>query len=273
MAGDEGVLMRHARVLIAVSAVWLVACRDKWDVRNYAENLAEARCAKAYDCCTEREIEASEQEMYGVDEGDCVDATADALGFKEDLIKEGIDAGRLSYDGALLERCVKGYAALSCEELKNEATASIAECEAFLVAKVADGGKCKLGEECVTRNCQRVDAEDAEGTCQPFAAQGASCGTATCGPGTYCAGTCVPTRPDGAACGSNFECATGGCNGYDGASGTAGTCGPMGGEGTQCYLTKGCAAAPPHVVAALAVILWLWRSRARRSRERVVSTH
>ncbi len=265
--------MRHAQMLIAASAMSLVACRDKWDVRNYAENVAEAQCAKAYDCCSEAEIEASEQESYGVNEGDCVDETSDVLGFKEDQIKEGVDEGRLEYKGTVLERCLASYAALSCEDLKSKATAVAAECDAFLIPKVEEGGTCKIDEECVNGNCYRAEDDDDEGTCQPFAAQGASCGAATCGPGTYCAGTCVATKADGAACRNNFECTTGGCNGYDADTGTEGTCGPMGGEGTQCFITKGCAAAQPHVFVALGVILWLLRARLARSRERVVSTH
>ena len=264
--------MRYAQLLVAAAAVSLVACRDKWDVKNYAENLAEAQCAKAYDCCTEAEIEASEQQSYGVNEGDCVDETTDVLNFKEGQIQEGVDEGRLEYKGTVLERCLANYAALSCADLKSKSTALAAECGTFLIPKVDEGGTCKIDEECLSGYCFRANDDDDEGSCQPFAAEGTSCGGAQCGPGYYCGGTCVPTKADGLACRNNYECATGGCNGYDADTGTEGTCGPMGGAGTQCFITKGCAAAPPHIFAALAVILLFWRGRVARSRERVVST-
>jgi hypothetical protein len=174
-----------------------------------------------------------------------------------------MDKGRLDYHGAVLARCLANYAELSCDALKVRAPAVAAECDGVFVPFVDLGGECEIDEECKSGNCYYADEEDDQGTCQPFADLGDDCGGATCGPGTYCAGTCVSTEADGAACRNNFECTTGGCNGYDADTGAEGTCGPMGGEGSQCFLTKGCAAAPPHLFAALAVMVRLWRGRGR----------
>ena len=184
--------MRYTQLLIAVGAMSFVACRDKWDVKNYAENLAEAQCAKIYDCCTQTEVQAVEQESYGNDQDDCEDETSDVLNFKENQIEEGVDDGRLEYHGDVLERCLANYAALSCTDLKQKATATAAECDGVLVPLVATGGECEIDEECIDGHCQFANEDDEEGVCQPFAAQGAACADTTCGPGTYCSTTCVP---------------------------------------------------------------------------------
>lgn len=262
--------MRYAQLLVVVGATALVACRDKYDIKNYAENLAEATCKKAYDCCTSAEIEASGQGVgYGDDEDDCEDNFEGAFKDQQKRLEKSIDAGRLKYDANQLEKCLDAYAAKSCEELKSRLTEDAAECDTVFTAQVANGGVCASDEDCTSGRCELAvdqDGDEAdEGICQAYAAVGATCNeTTTCGPGSYCEGSaCVAAKADGATCTSNGQCDTGGCNGFDSEAGTDGTCGPKGGEGTRCYLTKGCAAVDPHVFAALAVVLWLVRRRIR----------
>lgn len=248
-------------VALAVALTSLVACREKWDVKNYAENIAETTCAKAYECCTVDDIAASEQTNYGNSRDACEDKIADVLNFKEDTIERGIDKSRLVYHGAVLEHCLANYAKLSCDDLKNKATATVAACDGVLVPLVPENGRCDMDEECLEGYCRFAKEGDEEGTCSRFIEVGEPCAELSCAPGTYCLDTCVPTKADGESCRNNFECTTGGCNGADADTDAAGTCGPMGGVDSTCYLTKGCMAAEPQVFAALATVVWFVRRR------------
>lgn len=264
--------MRYAQLAVVACAMALVACRDKYDIKNYADNLAEATCKKAYDCCSKDEIKASGQDVgYGDDEDDCEGNFEAIFKDREERLEKSVDAGRVAYDQDQFEKCLTAYEAKSCDELKSRLTEDVAECDTVFTATVANGGVCATDEDCTSGHCELAVDQDgdeaAEGICQAYAAVGAPCNeTTTCGPGSYCEGTsCVTAKADGDECTSNGQCNSGGCNGYDQEAGTDGTCGPKGGAGTTCYLTKGCAAVEPHVFAALAVGLWLLRRRVRKS--------
>ncbi len=204
---------------------------------DFPERAAQTVCTKLYGCCTADEVK--DNGTYGPDQAACernvrrsFDQTAS--------IEDSEAKGRVAFHADRAEECLTQYEALSCEQLKSNATTVTPACEAYLEPMVRSGEACGSDSECIAGSCEGSD--EGEGTCQPFIAESGSCQDGgVCGDGLYCeGGTCRRTKPDGEPCNTNRECATGGCNGRDPDAGTPGECGPKGGEGTACYATTGC---------------------------------
>ena len=83
--------------MITVGVVALVGCRDRYDVHNYAANVAEAWCARVYDCCSAAEIEAAAQ-ARSAGGTSCEAAVAGALAAKQAEVEASIRRGRLTYE-------------------------------------------------------------------------------------------------------------------------------------------------------------------------------
>ncbi len=258
-----GVMGAVAAVLVGASGCSCGVSRD-----NFPERAAQTVCSKLYGCCTADEVK--DNPTYGPDREACernvrksFDQTAS--------IKESEQKKRLTFHEDRAEECLTQYEALSCEQLKSNATTVTPACDAYLEPMVKTGEACAFDSECIAGSCEG-ESEEGEGTCQPFIAENGSCSDGgVCGSGLVCGGgTCVRTKPDGEPCNTNRECATGGCNGRDPDAGVPGTCGPKGGEGTACYATTGCSstsggAAPlAFAVVLLGLGLRLVRSGLRR---------
>ena len=139
-------------------------------------------------------------------------------------------------------------------------------CTSFGTPRVLLGGACAYDWECVGGWCAHAPMTLGDGTCQPFAAEGAECTVDHCATGATCVGepkACVTLRAEGAACASGAMCASGVC---DARSGTCAA--PAGGA---CFYATGCRVAggapvPGGAAFALGAIVLAAATRKRRAR-------
>jgi len=252
--------MRLAITLVVSSSLYGCSCGGAGGTRvdDFPAEAAKTVCTKVYACCTAAEAMPTN---FGPDQPGC-EAKVKMGTFDVDTVKRSVTAGRLVYHSDKAADCLAQYAALTCEQLKTNATATPAACDGLTEPKVAPGGACSTDRECIGGTCDG-EGIGTDGVCVSFLTESSSCADGgVCGSGLYCGGgACRKTLADGTACAGNFECTTGGCNGRD--AGVAGTCGLKGGAGTTCYATTGCSSAGGFVAAAFALLVLLAATRPR----------
>lgn len=230
----------------------------------FPDEAAKVMCTRTFECCTAAEMK--DNESFGPDVTACEKKVKAGIATPSRL-KDSEGKGRLIFHGDRASECLTSYKALSCEQQKTRATSAIAICDAFIEPKVAIGGACQFNDECIASSCEGAGF-GTDGTCAAFLPENAGCNDGgTCDKNLYCANTCRQLKADGTPCNFNFECSTGGCNGKD--AGVAGTCGQKGGPGTTCYATNGCSAVDGSMLAVLALLGTLMRTRARSKAQRV----
>jgi hypothetical protein len=160
--------------------------------------VAQDLCAKIYDCCSAEEI--MNLEGIGTSQSSCEFAVAVVIGLRVTTVKPAIDAGRVSYDGAALSRCLDDYGAQSCGMLRSIESF---QCDGLLVPEQAAGERCGVSDECSAGYCDGgTSADTPDGTCAPLKANGDPCAAdAECAGGSCDTdGTCTDA-PALALCG------------------------------------------------------------------------
>jgi hypothetical protein len=150
---------------------------------NAPTELATAICAKAFECCTEAELEALA--VVGTSEAQCRLAVATLLQLYAVDIQESLDAGRAEYDGEAVAGCIAAQEGRSCDDLPSFGEIG---CAGAVVPLVEMGETCGAHHECIDGYC--------DGATQ------ASTPT----------GTCAAPKPEGEACTIPEECEGGACN-------------------------------------------------------------
>lgn len=236
---------------------FLVSCSGSSGISidDMPAKAAKTICTKVYACCMASEVANNGQ--FGPDALGCEVKLKTAFDGQKNAGTASESKGRATYKGDKVAECLAAYEKLTCEELKKNADAKIAACDAVFEPKVALDGACAQDFECLSGSCRGAGASD--GACKAKSGIGSSCMDTACVDDAYCGGNvCRALKSDGEACGAHFECATGGCNGRnpDGGMPNMGTCGQKGGPGTTCYAQEGCSIAggAPLIVLALAAL-------------------
>jgi hypothetical protein len=167
-----------------------------------------------------------------------------------------VAAGRLGFDAATALKCLDASKTKTCfDQLAPQAI-----CAAVYAGLVADNGACQANAECATGYCDRGTTlhDGCAGTCKPFTAEGATCGTGhpACAPSDYCdsatskckarsaaSGTCDPDK--GPFCQPGLYCIGTTCQAPGGGLGAACASGLFGSscdDAFHCDDTAKCAA-------------------------------
>jgi hypothetical protein len=144
--------------------------------------IAHLTCQRRLDCCL-----PAERSGLPDAPADCEQELTDELAPFFDGLARSVAAGRATYDGAALTRCLAAFQAAACPEARGwEALLAGARC-AFVGATVAAGSDCRSSYECLDGFCLGVDqARD---------------------------GHCVaPRLADGQPCDRGDDCASGACH-------------------------------------------------------------
>lgn len=233
-------------------------------VDDFPDRIASTYCERVFACCTQEEL--ADAGTFGTTRDQCRERVRTNYNHAT-LFKEEEAKGRLTWHADLASTCVSKVSALSCQDLKVPKTATPAECTQYLEPHVAPGSACATAESCVGGGAcaNPPDAGTSGPVCVPLAKLGDRCDFSGCEAGLYCAGTCTTKKTDGAGCANNYECASGGCNDRN-PDGGIGACGLMGGNGTTCFVTKGCSSAGADLagLALLVVLAGLGRRGAPR---------
>jgi hypothetical protein len=144
--------------------------------------VAVELCTKAFECCSAEEIQASQGVGSVVQ---CELAVATIVQLQVNAAKPAIEAGRVVYDGAALERCMQDYGSQTCDMLRGLTSF---ECEGLIVPQQGEGDACGISAECIQGYC-----DGSSNASNPV-------------------GHCVPTKENGADCSANAECASAFCN-------------------------------------------------------------
>jgi hypothetical protein len=197
-------------------------------IDDLGHELAEASCAKQWDCCTDAEI-MDQYTGITIDghpiasEADCVDF-ADALltGFGVMQWKASVEKGRLEYDGDAAADCIAAIESATCDQYSSDTIPTASDCRPFLIPKVADGGGCTQDDECTSGNCVgamvNTGSESTDGACMPMPQDGDACDD-NCADGLTCEfdtssgmRTCQPLHSDGEDCSLDRQCASDHCD-------------------------------------------------------------
>lgn len=162
-------------------------------------SIANAVCAKAFDCCSAEELMALS--VVGQTEDQCRAFVATFLGLYQVDIQASIAAMRAGYDGEALAECVAEHEDRACDMLP--AFEEIG-CPGAVVPLIPLGEACGAHHECIDGFCEGAS----------------SAASAT--------GTCTVKKEDGEPCSSPFECEGGACSTESGCSSTSGA--PICGE-------------------------------------------
>ena len=233
-------------LFISLSLVAAVACSQSGSGVSLGDmpgRLSEAYCKKIYECCSTADLMGRDNE--GPTEKDCRSHQSLSFAGIRDQIKKSNGKHRAVYRADQMEACIAGLKAIPCAGLKmSPKPPELAACDRYIEPRVAVGGACGYDHDCIDSSCEGAK-DPADGVCAVRSPVGGTCESASCAQGAYCGNkTCEANKAEGDSCNANFQCASGGCNGYDADAGTPGTCGPRGGTATTCFLTTGCSAAP-----------------------------
>lgn len=182
-------MYRYALLFIAATACG----GDSLSRADYAQALAEALCARQFDCCTP-------EEANDASEAECREETVKLF---EDDFKDYDDelaAGTMSFDGGNAASCRDYFAGASCTQ-----KFFFQDCRDVFVGTLENGAACTRLEQCKSNNCE-------EGVCAALPAAGEAC-VHRCAEDLPCVeGRCRRPAPDGTACVFGDECESGHCN-------------------------------------------------------------
>lgn len=155
--------MRTLSSVLAVLALSsLAACGGSDDLSATAalNGLISTQCDKAFECKATYTPPASDpMATFEGDFGATVAACEMKFAIdKMDLteLEASISAGRVKYNAADAQKCVDGFAAMTCGQFwGTEMFTPPAACETAIVGTVADGGACTIPDDCVgaTSDC------------------------------------------------------------------------------------------------------------------------
>jgi len=229
-----------------------------------AAEVAQTICSKAYLCCSATQLMSNQ--TAGTSQAECESKTAMSYQNEIVAVSASEEKGRAIYEPQRLMACLTTIRTSSCADLSTtNHVAGIPECATFATPLVTAGGACGHDWECVDGWCEHAPMTSGDGSCRALVGEGQDCTIDHCAKGTSCSGatkTCVALHAVGATCASAATCASGVCDGV------TGTCGPP--AGGACFYSTGChvgggePGAGVLALAAVAALLVLHRSRARR---------
>jgi hypothetical protein len=189
------------------------------------------RCHKVLSCCSSSEIAAIDPMI--VDEASCETRLAPTPQSDLALAPALVDAGLVTYDGDVAQKCLDALAALTCETWAGPFNIPTPpQCNGLIEGTVAAGGSCGVSLECASDYC--TNASNGGLACAAPVALGVSCELAPCVSGLSCVSspqsgaprTCGHPSPDGSACVHDADCTSNFCN-TDVSTGLS-TCAPPG---------------------------------------------
>lgn len=193
---------RSSAILAGALALAMAACGGSSSVSidDLPGELEAALCSRYARC------------GYYVSQAACLDDVSLDIA----QLKASIAAGRVAYDGNLVNDCIGGLGAASCDNTAQDARVNPAACDQAIRGTVADGGVCFTTQECLSKSCDTTACGMAccAGTCAPTvadAAIGGSCASASCVEGAFCNASevCTALLAANAACQGNSQCGYG----------------------------------------------------------------
>ena len=186
-----------------VGAMALAACGGGGSIAigDLGDEIIAAQCARYVRCG----VYASEELCRAA-------ASADLS-----ALEQGVEAGRIRYDGEAARECLDALAEASCDTTTASARKTPGACDEAIVGTVADGGACYNSNECVSGSCNEPDTCNmacCAGTCDPTVVEvaiGQSCANAPCVEDAFCndQDVCAALLAANAACQSDTQCGYG----------------------------------------------------------------
>lgn len=186
--------------------------------------IGTSYCAKEFACCTDAEVMADFMsiKLGGqpiTTEAQCVELyTGLFMSTAQAQYAASVQDGRAVYDGDAVAACLDALDAQSCPAFGAGTSLLTGDCASYLIPQVADGGACAQSYECTSDNCVGARTSPAmDGTCQPVPGAGQPC-SGLCAAGLTCtfggtgSETCQPPAANGATCTSNANCTSNYCD-------------------------------------------------------------
>lgn len=205
--------MRHWLLSIALVAILVASgCGAGSDTEiglsDLAVEMAASYCAKAYQCCNTDEIAQMEDTHAFNGKSGCRTFYTGNFEQLVTLMRNAVDDGRASYDGAAARGCIEAYDNLGCTGT-NDPQSFFDNCDTPYQGLQATGDECVNIFECASGNYCSTNTK----TCTAFLAENDTCGgngEPYCGANLFCeSDTCVPLKPENAGCAASSECAYG----------------------------------------------------------------
>ncbi len=181
---------------------------DPVAAENYFDEAFKLTCERAFDCCTQSELDAQfgtlDPQPTNVEE--CIAAYGAFAALIEPDFLASIEAGRTNYDADKAGACFDAARGLACAA---DLDADLPDCATIVTPKVALGGACSQSEECIgDASCVTPDGAEL-GECAAQAAIGEACASVECVDTAFCdfiADACVAKKANGEACAGSYEC-------------------------------------------------------------------
>ncbi|HRI70521.1 MAG TPA: hypothetical protein PK156_40090 [Polyangium sp.] len=184
------------------------------NVGSNGELYATAFCDRIFDCCKSTELAAQFDNSAILDYAGCRIAYRSIWGAAfEAVAADGEKAGRVTFNQANFDACLKTFDGLACADLKSIPL----YCADIFTPKVALGQTCFSSIECIDGKCD-LPSGASMGTCvaKPvLPGLGEACTSSDgCAAGFYCNQmTCAAVKADGETCTDDDECSSGECVG------------------------------------------------------------
>jgi hypothetical protein len=225
----------HKGIGAAMCSMWLAACGGddggggSVEIEELGMRIAEVGCAKQFECCTDEEIAAENEDGFGSydTEEECVTTIGGFFGaLVTSSLRESIEAGRMAYDAEAMGACLDEAAGVSCADYDQSSDDLLGACESPFTPKVDAGGECATDFECKTGYCKGANPfDDTLGECAELPGEGDECPDFECADGLRCdmgheaaeppadlVGTCGPRLENGEECFTGDDCVSGTCD-------------------------------------------------------------
>jgi hypothetical protein len=212
------------------------------ELSDLSPAVANLFCGLAFSCCTPMEQTQMFKDFPSMPKTaeECepvIKTQFDMLVFAG--LKEGVDAGRLKFDGVAAKTCL-GQSEGQCATFIQGGPFGGMGCETVFVGLVANGGDCAQDNECATAESTCVIPQNAMlGKCQPLPKEGEACPSYQCATGLACGkvnmmDVCIKPGADGQMCSGSQECISEYCDF------TTNICGQPKALGEACVISYDC---------------------------------
>jgi hypothetical protein len=262
--------------LLGVASAGCGGVHSSIPVDQTAQDLAQAVCSKAYDCCTTDQLMMN-MDLTGTDEADCEQKSAENFRNILQEVQYSVDQKLAVYQADKVDACLRTLRGSSCEDLNmTNHLSGVPNCDSFASPLVQVGGACDNDYECIDGWCKGPpEGMSGASACTAFASGDADCSddkASRCASGFICdpnRNQCVHMGDTGEACTDLYECKSLVCSSQG--SGSQMTCQPPAQPGPMCFYQSGCSAAGGRpgagTIALLALFATIAVIRARRGRD------
>jgi hypothetical protein len=206
-------------------------------IENASTEFSKAYCAKVFACCDMAELAdafSNFKPPQPTTEAECVTAIAPEANEEFfSYLASRVMAGAIAYDASKAGGCFAAVAA-DCAEFDDDFLGELPACKGVFTGKVADGGDCFAGIECVQAGSTCLGTlQGGTGKCGPRPKENEPCPDFECASGLVCLSdamgqSCKQPLADGQMCGYSGDCASGYCDF------TALVCAPKKANGEAC---------------------------------------